>query len=129
MSIEKNIERIADALEILAGIKPLMLHAQEPEPEVVAEPIKSMGRPKKEKVEKEVTIPTPAAENTSSITIEVLRARARQLGELDRPAAVAIVTGFKVPTLGDIPPDQFESAYRLFDAKIIELQAAASDVL
>lgn len=129
MSIENTLERIANALEKIANKSEAK---QEQAAEVakftaqlesVSEPVatKSTGRPKKEKEVKEPIGTVLATPTTSSITIEVLRARARQLGELDRPSAVAIVTGFGVPTLGDIPVDKYEAAYALFDTKVIEL--------
>lgn len=117
MSIENTLERIAAALENLAaGTAPQEVQA------VVAEtPVKPIGRPKKE-VKEKVVEEGKESQPTSAITIEVLRSRARQLGEINREEAVAIVKGFGVATLGDIPVEKYEAAYNQFDTKIVELE-------
>lgn len=138
MSIENTLERIANALEKIAN-KSEIKQEQAAEVakytaqlEAVSEPVaptpitKSTGRPKKEKEVKEPIAEAVVAQPTSAITLEVLRARARQLGELDRPSAVAIVTSFGVATLGDIPQDKFEEAYAAFDRVLL---ARESEVL
>lgn len=121
MSIEKNLERIADALEILAGSVP---PAAAPAP---AKAKKDKSPAKEETSEPEAAAPAPAKESGEAPTKDVVRDALKALGKrLDSQTARQVLADAGANTLTDLPEEQYQAVLDAIEKLMVEADAAGA---